>query len=334
MITELLKPDENSINKAVELLQRGQVVAVPTETVYGLAANAFDSEAIKKVFEAKGRPQDNPLILHISSFSMLELIAKEIPPLAVTLAEKFWPGSLTMIFDKKDNVPYGTTGGLDTVAVRMPDNKSTLCLIEKCGFPLAAPSANISGLPSPTTAQHVFSDMNGKIPLILDGGACSCGVESTVVCFTQTGVRVLRPGAVTPEMLREYCDVQIDRTVLHSLKSDEKPISPGTKYKHYSPKAEVFIVETNDDEAFVEYVNSIEDETAVVLSRNADGIKKKTLAYGSTGEEEANAVFASLRLADELGARSVYVRAPQKDGIGLAVYNRLLRAAAFKVIEI
>ena len=334
MITELLKPDKNSIEKAAELLRNGDVVAVPTETVYGLGANAFDTEAIKKVFEAKGRPQDNPLILHISSLSMLEDIAEEIPPLALELAERFWPGSLTMIFKKKDNVPLGTTGGLDTAAVRMPKNDSTLSLIEKCGFPLAAPSANISGLPSPTTAQHVFSDMNGKIPLILDGGACSCGVESTVVCFTETGVRVLRPGAVTPEMLREHCDVEIDKTVLHSLNADEKPISPGTKYKHYSPKAEVFIIETEDEKAFVDFVNSVEDETAVVLSRTTDGIKKKTLAYGNTSEEEANAVFASLRLADEIGAKSVYVRAPKKDGIGLAVYNRLLRAAAFKVIEI
>lgn len=334
MDTELLKTDVNSIKKAAELLKYGEIVAIPTETVYGLAANGFNPDAIKKVFLAKGRPQDNPLILHICDMEMLGVIADEIPPLAKKLAAAFWPGSLTMIFKKKDIVPKETNGGMDTVAVRMPNNAATLELIKECGFPLAAPSANISGLPSPTTAMHVYNDMNGKIPLILDGGACSCGVESTVICFTEKGVKILRPGAVTPEMLSKYTDAEIDRTVLHNLETGEKPISPGTKYKHYSPKAEVFAIDTESDDRFREYVNALEGENIVVLAKNTDGITKTTLPYGQTDSEEASSLFASLRKADEIGAATVYVRAPKMNGIGLAVYNRLLRAAAFKVIKL
>lgn len=334
MQTELLKIDENSIDKAAEILRAGGIVAIPTETVYGLAGNAFDPAAVKSIFVAKGRPGDNPLILHIADLEMLGVIADGIPPLAEKLAKRFWPGSLTMIFKKKDIVPPETNGGMSTVAVRMPNHALTLELIRRCGFPLAAPSANTSGLPSPTSAQHVFDDMNGIIPLILDGGRCSCGVESTVVCFTEKGVKILRPGAVTPEMLSEFCPVEIDRTVLESLKIDEKPISPGTKYKHYSPKAEVFVVETDSEEKFAEFAAENAGEKVYFLAKSAAGITANTLPYGESAAEEAGSLFSSLRKADDLGAEKVYVRAPSKDGIGLAVYNRLLRAAAFKIIRI
>ena len=334
MDTLLLPINGESVEKAALLLKKGEIVAIPTETVYGLAGNGLNPEAVKKIFEAKGRPQDNPLILHICDLEMLEDIAVDVPKLGYRLAEAFWPGSLTMIFKKSGIVPAETNGGMDTVAVRMPKNEHTLELIRRCGFPLAAPSANLSGLPSPTEAQHVFSDMNGRIPLILDGGACDCGVESTVVCFTEKGVKILRPGAVTAEMLSEYCDAEVDKTVTQSLDSGEKPISPGTKYKHYSPKAEVFVVECDDDKTFCDYVNNLSDEGVYVLSKNAEGIEKPTLPYGDNAEKEAASLFASLRKSDALGAKSVYVRAPQKDGIGLAVYNRLLRAAAFRVIRL
>lgn len=336
METVILNDGEQSVSSAAAVLKSGEIVAVPTETVYGLAANALDTSAVKKIFEAKGRPQDNPLILHISSVDMLYDIASEINPLALTLAESFWPGPLTMIFPRKPDIPAQTCGGLDTAAVRMPKNNFTLSLIRECGFPLAAPSANISGLPSPTCAQHVYRDMKGRIPMIIDGGECRYGVESTVICFEgEKGVRILRPGAVTAEMLREYADVTVDSGVLQMLEPGQKALSPGMKYKHYSPNAEVYIVEGSSEqiEAFVNS-ESRNSKTAFLGFGNEkiseDCIK---LPYGTTACEQAENLFKSLRTADDMGCRTVYVRMPEKDGIGLAVYNRLLRSAAFRIIK-
>ncbi len=336
METLLLKSSPEHYEKAVELLRKGEVVAVPTETVYGLAANAFDTEAVRKIFTAKGRPQDNPLILHIGSFDMLHKITDEIPEIAIKLAEEFWPGPLTMIFPRKYTVPTETCGGLDTAAVRMPDNEFTRTLIKKCGFPLAAPSANTSGLPSPTSAVHVYNDMNGKIPLIIDGGECSCGVESTVICFDEAGIRVLRPGAVTPEMLSEFADVTVDNGVLKQLSPDEKVLSPGMKYKHYSPKADTFILDGTDEqiEAFIADKSADNNKIALLWGKNSTNNNVTLLPYGDTSEEQAENLFSSLRRADELGCEYVYVKMPEKTGLGLAVYNRLLRASAFRVIKL
>ncbi len=332
MDTLLLKACDESLEIASELIKKGEIAAVPTETVYGLAANSLDVSAVRKIFAAKGRPQDNPLISHVCSIDMLEKIAKNIPDIAYKLAEKFWPGSLTMIFDRQTDMPAETCGGLDTVAVRMPMHKWTLTLIEKCGVPLAAPSANTSGLPSPTSAQHVMNDMNGKIPLVVDGGICSCGVESTVICFIDKKIRILRPGAVTAEMLREFADVEIDNAVLNKLENDADAISPGMKYRHYSPKAEVVAVEAENDTAFDEYVKNNSDKKTCVLGK-CSSQSVFILPYGNTAEEQAVHLFDSLRKADELGYERVIVRAPQKSGIGLAVYNRLIRAAAFRVVK-
>ncbi len=337
MQTEVLKPSLETLKKAAELIKSGEVVGIPTETVYGLAANAYDSKACAKIFEAKGRPQDNPLIIHISSLTMLENSVREIPPLALILADNFWSGPLTMIFPKKDIVPDTTSGGLDTVAVRMPDNEDTLNLIEMCGFPLAAPSANLSGSPSPTSAAHVFDDMNGRIPLIIDGGECRTGVESTVICFTNDGkgVKILRPGAVTEEMLSQFCSVETDKNVFAKPMENEKVISPGVKYKHYSPKAKIIIVETDDDKAFADFLNSREEENVYgVIFGNEKDITIKTMSYGTTAEEQAHNLFAVLRRTDELGADIAFVRCPEKKGVGTAVYNRLLRAAAFNVVKL
>lgn len=330
----MLKADAVSLDTAAELLRKGEIVAVPTETVYGLAASSLDVAAVRKIFAAKGRPQDNPLISHVCSIEMLESIAENIPPLAYKLAEKFWPGSLTMIFQRKSVIPAETCGGLDTVAVRMPANRWTLSLIEKCGFPLAAPSANTSGLPSPTSAQHVMSDMRGKIPLIIDGGECSCGVESTVICFIGGNIRVLRPGAVTVEMLSELAPAEIDSAVLNKLENNAKAISPGMKYKHYSPKADVIAVETASNAAFEQYVRDNSDDKTVVLGFGEDFCGIAALPYGATSAEQAEHLFDSLRKADELGFARVIVRAPSRDGIGLAVYNRLIRAAAFNIVRL
>lgn len=334
MDTQILDIGPKSISVAAELLKNDEIVAIPTETVYGLAGNGLSPIAVRKIFDAKGRPNDNPLILHISDMNWLYRYAEIIPNLAFRLAEEFWPGPLTMIMKKKRTVPDETSGGLDTVAFRMPNDPWTLKLIEECDFPLAAPSANISGLPSPTRAGYVYKDMKGKIPLIVDGGQCRCGLESTVVSFTDKGVKILRPGAVTPEMLNKICTVDIDKAVIEGIRDDEKALSPGMKYKHYSPKAEVFMIECTDHGVFSDFVNSNCDEGTFVLTKKSDNIKAKTLPYGKTAKQQAETLFSSLRKADEMGAKKIYVEAPNKEGIGLAVYNRLIRAAAFKVIKL
>lgn len=334
MFTRIMNMEHKSIEIAARFLKNDEIVAIPTETVYGLAGNGLSPAAVNKIFKAKGRPNDNPLILHIPKVDWFYEYADTVPDLALLLAEKFCPGPLTMIMPKKKLVPYETSGGLDTVAFRIPNNPWTLELIEACGFPLAAPSANLSGLPSPTKLKDVFNDMNGKIPLIIDGGRCSYGVESTVITFTEKGVKILRPGGVTPEMLSEFCEVEIDKAVMEGLKDTEKAISPGMKYKHYSPKAQVFMVECDNSDRFAEFINENSDEKTFVLSRSNEKIKAKTLPYGDTSVSEANTLFSSLRMADELGAEKIYVQAPDKEGIGLAVYNRLIRAAAFKVIKL
>ena len=329
MLTELEKYSEESAEKAAQILKNGGIVAIPTETVYGLAANALDENAVRSIFVAKGRPQDNPLIVHISNFEMIKPLVTEIPELAKRLAERFWAGPLTMIFDKTEVVPEATSGGLSTVAVRMPANEAAREIIEKCGFPLAAPSANTSGKPSPTTAAHVFEDMNGKIPLIIDGGECSVGVESTVICFRNGKIHILRPGGITREMLEEFAEVEIDKAVEAAPKADEKVLSPGMKYKHYSPKADVFIVNAHGDD-FENFCRKNCGGKTIFLSC---GEREGCLNYGETSEIQAHRLFSLLRQADEIGAEKVYVEIPSKDGVGLAVYNRLLRSAAFRIIE-
>ncbi len=337
MNTLVLSAEDKNIESAYELLNSGEIVAIPTETVYGLAANGLNVSAVRKIFEAKGRPQDNPLILHISSINMLSDIAEYIPPLAFRLAESFWPGPLTMIFPRKKAIPFETCGGLDTVAVRMPNNRFTLSLIEKCGFPLAAPSANTSGLPSPTSARYVYEDMKGKIPLIIDGGECKFGVESTVITFeSEKAVRILRPGGVTAEMLREYADVIIDDGVLMKIDPDKKVLSPGMKYKHYSPKAEVFIL-SGSTEKIEAFLSERDDSVKTAyLGYGNESIPSSIVSfpYGKTSEEQAEHLFSGLRLCDETQCNEVYVRIPDKSGMGLAVYNRLLRSAGFRVIEL
>lgn len=332
--TKLLPYSRESAAEAADLLSRRQVVAIPTETVYGLAANALDEWGVKNIFRSKGRPQDNPLIVHISGMKMLPPLVRDIPDIAKELADRFWPGPLTMIFPKSNKVPSVTSGGLDTVAIRMPASEAALDIIKRCGFPLAAPSANLSGKPSPTTAQHVYEDMNGKIPLIIDGGECTVGVESTVICFKSGKIHILRPGGVTAEMLSEYGVVEVDKAVTVQPEKDERVLSPGMKYKHYSPKADVFIINAHG-EKFRDYCTKRGRYEKKLLALGA-GVDERGffLDYGATAEVQAQRLFSLLRKADELGAQIVLVEAPEKDGMGLAVYNRLLRAAAFRVIEV
>lgn len=334
MLTEVKPFSGECADEAAEILKDGGLVAIPTETVYGLAANALDENAVRKIFEAKGRPQDNPLIVHISDFDMLTPLVTEVPELAKTLAERFWAGPLTIIFNKSELVPDVTSGGLPTVAIRMPDNEAAREIIRKCGFPLAAPSANTSGKPSPTAAKHVSDDMNGKIPLIIDGGACCVGVESTVICFKDEKIRILRPGAITPLELSEFAEVIVDKAVTAQPKANERVLSPGMKYKHYSPKADVYIVNAHGRK-FAEYcMKRAESDTRLLALCAGSASGGIFLDYGKTSKEQAQRLFSLLRKADDLGAGTVLVEMPSREGMGLAVYNRMLRAAAFRVIEI
>ncbi len=334
----IMSTDDNpmGLKTVAEILRSGGVVAIPTETVYGLAANAYDTEAVEKIFAAKGRPQDNPLIVHISSMSDLPLIADEIPDTAKKLASVFWPGPLTMVLKRTDRIPASVSAGLDTVAVRMPSNPIARAIIETSGLPLAAPSANISGKPSPTTADHVVADMDGKIDAIVMSGDCEVGVESTVISLVNGQNRLLRPGGITHDQLESVIGrVQIDSSVLSS-EVKTKVSSPGMKYKHYSPETKIIIVE-GDSESFCDYVNLRDCNCAAMcFSEDKDLLTVPTVVYGNMSDDmsQARELFDALRSTDRLGVDVVYAHSPSKKGVGLAVYNRLLRAAAFEVITL
>lgn len=330
-----LKDRYADIAAVKDILKNGGIVAIPTETVYGLAASACSDSAIAKVFAAKGRPQDNPLIVHISDMEMLKDIAVDIPEVTYKLAERFWPGPLTMVLKKGDKVCESVSRGLNTVAVRMPSHKTALEIIKAAGLPLAAPSANTSGYPSPTSALHVIHDLDGKIDGVVVDENCEVGVESTVVSLVGEAPRLLRPGAVTVEQLREILpDIVVDSAVLKDVKAGEKVASPGMKYKHYSPKTQVFLVEGGSD-AFADYVNQTRNCAAICFSEDI-GVKIPFTVYGTAENPAtlAHNVFEALRDIDDKGYNAVYVHAPEKTGVGLAVYNRLIRAAAFKVITL
>ncbi len=330
--------NEETMQKGVEIIKQGGVVAIPTETVYGLSANALNPQAIKSIFQAKGRPMDNPLIVHVANFDDIKKLVLEIPNDAYILAKKFWPGPLTIIMKKSDIIPNEVSGGLNTVAIRIPKHPLARKFISECGLPLAAPSANISGKPSPTTANHVLNDLNGVIPAILDGGACTVGLESTVITLTTEKPTILRPGGITFEQIKEVLeDVKIDSAVLCKLEDDKKAISPGMKYKHYSPNAKVVIVNSSDTE-YSKYVNNFHGDNvgAICYDEDVNTIMVKTYPIGRKKDEESHAknLFARLREIDEDKIEKVFARCPSKEGIGLALYNRLIRAAGFEVIDI
>ena len=338
MITRLLQDTEQDFAIAAQLIREGELVAFPTETVYGLGADARREDAVRAIFTAKGRPADNPLIVHISDLSMLDSIAADVPSIALRLAEKFWAGPLTMIFPKRPEIPYVTSGGLETVGIRMPSHPMAQKLISLSGCPIAAPSANRSGLPSPTTAKHVMDDMNGRISAVLGGGQCSVGVESTVVCFddTQT-IHILRPGLVSREDLLPYAKtVYVDKAVFEQTAPDVKVASPGMKYKHYSPKAKILPVDAPDFGTFADYVRQHQKVGVWCLLFDSDPEIDAVpcLHYGDDGIQQAHDLFFRFRELDEQGAETVYVRMPEQSGADLSVYNRLMRAAGFEVIRL
>ncbi|MBQ9769471.1 MAG: threonylcarbamoyl-AMP synthase [Clostridia bacterium] len=336
MITARLTDDKKGIDTAADILKADGVVAIPTETVYGLAASAFSDEAIEKVFVAKGRPQDNPLIVHISDIDMISSAVSEFSPTAKTLADAFWPGPLTLVLKKNEKIAESVSRGLDTVAVRMPSHKVAREVIKAAGIPLAAPSANISGSPSPTTAEHVIADLDGRIDAVIMSGSSEVGVESTVVSLATEPPRLLRPGRVTAEELMEYIpNLVIDKAVLSEPEKGEKVASPGMKYKHYSPKTEVILI-SGSEEAFANFVNLQENCLAICFTEDEKSLACDYLSYGAKadGEAQAKSIFSLLRKADTLGKDKIYIHAPEKTGVSLAVYNRLIRAAAFRVIEL
>ncbi len=338
VILNALQKPEQSAAEAARLLKNGGIVAIPTETVYGLAGNAFDEHVAEKIYKAKGRPSDNPLIVHISSADQWKELVTVIPDSARDLSEKYWPGPLTIILPKSEKIPDAVSGNLNTVAVRMPNHKVALSIIEKAGVPLAAPSANTSGRPSPTTASHVINDLMGKADAIVDGGDCEFGVESTVISFCFDVPRILRPGAVTPDMIAQVVgEVEIDDAVYHKLAEGEAPISPGTKYKHYSPEAKVILVRGEFDN-YKKYVEENADEAtfALCFEGEDEALSVSCVTYGKKNDSlsQAKNIFDALRRVDELGAERVYARFPDEDGVGLAVFNRLVRAAAFNIVEV
>ncbi len=335
MKTQRLDGSPQGIARAGEILRAGGLVAIPTETVYGLAANALDGAAVGKIYAAKERPGDNPLIAHIGEISQLAPLVKAVPPAAQRLAEVFWPGPLTIILERSGLTAPEMSCGLDTVSVRLPAHPVARAVIQAAGVPLAAPSANRSGRPSPTRFSHVWEDLNGQVDAILDGGDCPVGVESTVVSLVGERPRLLRPGGVTLAQLEAILGpVEVDPAVLARLEPGRQAPSPGMKYKHYAPQAEVIMVDASPEE-FASYVNARAEEGlfALCFDETAPLLHVPSVAYGPRFDREAQArqLFGALHQLDRLGARRVYAQRPSQRGVGLAVYNRLIRAAAFRV---
>ena len=340
--TQLIKVNPNSeiINQAGEIIRSGGLVAFPTETVYGLGANGLNGEACRKIYEAKGRPSDNPLILHIANFEMISRIAINVPHQAEKLLTAFCPGPLTLILPKSKAVPMSVTGGLETVGVRMPDNEIARALIKAANCPIAAPSANLSGRPSPVTAQAVYNDLNGKIPLILDGGACNFGLESTIVDLTTEVATILRPGAITKEMLEEVIgEVAIDSALVDDSKV---PKAPGMKYTHYAPKIPMILIANKSGvesklkifrREMIKLISENKYVGVIASSKVISGISDLTdsnliVNYGDNLKQIAANIYESLRYFDNVQADFIIMEGTVKTGIGAAIMNRLEKASS------
>ena len=337
--------DNAILERAAQIIKKGGLVAFPTETVYGLGGDAFDADAARKIYAAKGRPSDNPLIVHIAHVEELKDLSDNIPKMAYRVADKFWPGPLTMIVQKNDRVPSTVTGGLDTVAVRLPSNETARRFIELSGTYIAAPSANLSGRPSPTKASHVTEDLAGRIDMIIDGGDIEIGLESTIVDLTGEVPVILRPGYVTFEMLEETVGkVRLDKALMTGVKGNVKPKAPGMKYRHYAPKAELTIIEGSPEKTVARIEELVKEaerkgqKAGIMLSEeNFDKIcSDYKLCLGSSSDENeiARNLFACLRKFDDMDIDVIFSEGFSEEGIGQAIMNRLLKAAGHKIIEV
>ena len=330
--------DPNAVRDAAAILRRGGLLGIPTETVYGLGADALNEDAVSRIFLAKGRPQDNPLIIHVPDASWLERYCRDVPPAAYRLAERFWPGPRTMILPRRDIVPLQTTGGLETVGVRCPNHPVTLAIIEAAGVPIAAPSGNTSGRPSPTTAAHMIEDMDGRIDGIVDGGPCTVGVESTIIDLTVTPPRLLRPGGLPLESLRQVLgEVAVDKAVTGLLAAGERPRAPGMKYRHYAPHAPVTVV-TGEPERSARRIQGLLSDTAGVICFDEyaplfPGHIIHKLGPAADKSAQARHVFDALRTFDGTDVTEIFAQCPDDGGLGLAVANRLKKAAGFHLID-
>ncbi len=323
---------------AAQIIKNGGLVAIPTETVYGLGANGLDEQAVASIFAAKGRPQDNPLILHVAEPEQVEQFCHSIPEQAYALMRKFWPGPLTIVLHARDIVPKRTTGGLSTVAVRCPDNDVTRAIIRLSGVPIAAPSANLSGKPSTTTAQHVLHDHDGRIDAVVDGGPCRVGVESTIVDLTEARPRLLRPGGITPQQLLDVLgDLVIDKAVTAQIDKDAVVKAPGMKYRHYAPAEPVVIVAGSREKA-AQYIHRhfVSGDRVLCFQEELPLYADcAPLAYGCEADVStlSAGLFSALRELDDPSIHQVYARCPVGDGIAYAVQNRLKKAAAFHIVD-
>lgn len=343
-ILDEIRIDKKIINEAAEVIRNGGIVAFPTETVYGLGADALDGEAVKKIFQAKGRPQDNPLIIHVADKNIQPYV-KEIPDIARILIDKFWPGPLTLIFNKSDKIPDVTSAGLNTIGIRMPSNQIAIELIKAAETPIAAPSANISGRPSPTEVKHCIEDLSGRVDYILGGTKSKVGVESTIVDCTETPLCVLRPGGITIEMLRVIDkDIYIDPSIMSKPKSDFKPKAPGMKYRHYAPKAPVKIV-CGDLQKTIAKINEIvqnyidDDKRIGIIATDETMDKYHADVVISLGSRKyihdiGQNLFEVLREFDEKNVDIILSEAFDEEGLGLAIMNRLKKSAGFDIIRI
>lgn len=331
METLRLETDQDSIEEAGKIIREGGLIAFPTETVYGLGANAYDARAVKSVYSAKGRPGDNPMIVHIAHFDQLEDVVSEIPELGRQLIEVFWPGPLTLIMEKNKDIPDVTTGGLSTVGVRMPSNRTASAFLHSCRVPVAAPSANLSGKPSPTTWEDVLEDMDGRINGVLMGEPCDVGIESTVIDVTGEKPVILRPGFITAEMITRSLGIEVayDPALFQdpAEKGDFHPKAPGMKYKHYAPKAQVQIVEGDEEKALA---------MIATLSSHARDLGKKTalIDYGCDSRAAAKDFFSRLRELDRENVDIIYVYALPEEELGFSVMNRMLKSAGYNVIHV
>lgn len=337
--------DMEVIKEAANFLSKGEMVAFPTETVYGLGANALDEQASAKIYAAKGRPSDNPLIVHVSNINQVKRLVKDIPDKAKKLMEAFWPGPLTLVFNKSSEVPYGTTGNLDTVAIRMPNHKVALSLIEYSDIVIAAPSANTSGRPSPTTAKHVMDDLSGKISMIIDGGSVGIGIESTIVDVTEDVPMILRPGYISKKMLEEVVgEVEIDKAILVPPTKDLKPKAPGMKYRHYAPKADFKMVR-GERRKVAEYINNTAKDLikkgfkvgVIASNETIDNYKYGDIVSIGSRKDEitiSRNLYKVLRDFDDKEVDYILGETFEEDEFGQAIMNRLLKAAGYHIEEV